>query len=98
MPAFPTITHVALTVSDLSQSVPWYAELFSAKPVLDEDTGRGYQRKFNATHSLDFWRYIQQEKSSTIPLTLNARERADGAWRLERDRAPHARHTTTRTP
>ena len=39
MPAFPTITHVALTVSDLSKSVPWYEKLFDAKPVLDEDTG-----------------------------------------------------------
>src|SRR5687768_9482387 len=59
--------------------------------VLDEDTRRGYQRKFNATHSLDFRKYIQQEKSSTIPLTLNARERGDGAWRLERDHAPYGR-------
>lgn len=39
MAAFPTITHVALTVSDLSKSVPWYEQLFDAKPVLDEDTG-----------------------------------------------------------
>ena len=39
MPKFPTITHVALTVSDLDASVPWYETLFDAKPVLDEDTG-----------------------------------------------------------
>ncbi len=39
MAAFPTITHVALTVSDLTRSVPWYETLFDAKPVLDEDTG-----------------------------------------------------------
>jgi glyoxylase I family protein len=39
MPDFPTITHVALTVSDLNKSVPWYEQLFDAKPVLDEDTG-----------------------------------------------------------
>ncbi len=39
MPEFPTITHVALTVSDLSQSVPWYQRLFQSDPVLDEDTG-----------------------------------------------------------
>ena len=39
MPKFPTITHVALTVSDLARSVPWYEKLFDAKPVLDEDTG-----------------------------------------------------------
>jgi catechol-2,3-dioxygenase len=35
---FPTITHVALTVRDLSVSVPWYEALLDAKPVLDEDT------------------------------------------------------------
>jgi catechol 2,3-dioxygenase-like lactoylglutathione lyase family enzyme len=36
--AFPPITHVALTVRDLSVSVPWYQDLFDAEPVLDEDT------------------------------------------------------------
>jgi glyoxylase I family protein len=39
MPEFPTITHVALTVRDLSTSVPWYKKLFDAEPVLEEDTG-----------------------------------------------------------
>ena len=39
MADFPAITHVALTVSDLNRSVPWYEALFDAKPVLDEDTG-----------------------------------------------------------
>jgi glyoxylase I family protein len=39
MAQFPTITHVALTVTDLGRSVPWYERLFGAKPVLDEDTG-----------------------------------------------------------
>jgi glyoxylase I family protein len=39
MPAFPAITHVAITVSDLSVSVPWYERVFGAAPVLDEDTG-----------------------------------------------------------
>jgi glyoxylase I family protein len=38
MAAFPSLTHVALTVRDLSVSVPWYEALFEAKPVLDEDT------------------------------------------------------------
>jgi hypothetical protein len=28
MPEFPAITHVALTVSDLGRSRPWYKELF----------------------------------------------------------------------
>ena len=35
---FPPVTHVALTVRDLSVSVPWYEALLDAKPVLDEDT------------------------------------------------------------
>ncbi|TPN84172.1 DGQHR domain-containing protein [Mesorhizobium sp. CU2] len=50
--------------------------------VLDEQTGRGYQRRFNAQHSLDFRRYIQRTGSATIPLTFNLRARVDGAWRL----------------
>jgi DGQHR domain-containing protein len=59
--------------------------------VLDEDTGRGYQRRFNANHSLDFRKYIQQPTSSTIPLTFNARARPDAAWRLARDATRYAR-------
>jgi len=39
MPEFPAITHVALTVRDLSVSVPWYRNLLEAEPVIDEDTG-----------------------------------------------------------
>lgn len=39
MTSFPAIGHVALTVKDLGVSVPWYAQLFGADPVLDEDTG-----------------------------------------------------------
>jgi glyoxylase I family protein len=35
---FPPLTHVALTVRDLSVSIPWYQALFDAEPVLDEDT------------------------------------------------------------
>jgi catechol 2,3-dioxygenase-like lactoylglutathione lyase family enzyme len=38
MAEFPPLTHVAVTVRDLSVSVPWYERLFDAKPVLDEDT------------------------------------------------------------
>ncbi len=33
------ITHVAVTVRDLSVSVPWYRAVVGADPVLDEDTG-----------------------------------------------------------
>ena len=39
MQNFPGITHVALTVTDLSRSVPWYQRLIGTDPVLDEDTG-----------------------------------------------------------
>src|SRR5690242_17976183 len=39
MSEFPAITHVAVTVTDLSVSVPWYTRLIGADPVLDEDTG-----------------------------------------------------------
>jgi glyoxylase I family protein len=39
MPSFPTLAHVALTVTDLSRSIPWYQRLIGADPVLDEDTG-----------------------------------------------------------
>ena len=50
--------------------------------VLDEESGRGYQRRPNPHHSLDFRRYIQRRGSATIPLTFNARPREDDAWRL----------------
>ncbi|HET9771335.1 MAG TPA: VOC family protein [Acidimicrobiia bacterium] len=39
MAAFPGIAHVAVTVSSLERSVPWYERLFDGKAVLDEDTG-----------------------------------------------------------
>ena len=38
MAEFPPLTHVALTVRDLSVSVPWYEALLGSKPALDEDT------------------------------------------------------------
>ena len=39
MATFPPLTHVALTVRDLSVSVPWYyVPVFDENPVLDEDT------------------------------------------------------------
>lgn len=42
MPDFPAIGHVAVTVSDLNRSRPWYQQLFGSDPVLDEDTGPFY--------------------------------------------------------
>ncbi len=35
----PSITHVAVTVSDLDVSEAWYTKVLGAAPVLDEDTG-----------------------------------------------------------
>ena len=39
VPTMPPITHVAITVSDLSASVDWYTRVLGVEPVLDEDTG-----------------------------------------------------------
>ena len=39
MAGFPGLAHVAVTVSDLSRSTPFYEKLFGAPAVLDEDTG-----------------------------------------------------------
>jgi catechol-2,3-dioxygenase len=41
MPEFPSIAHVAVTVSDLERSTRWYTALFGAGPVLDEDVQTG---------------------------------------------------------
>ena len=51
--------------------------------ILNEDTGRGYQRRFNAKHSQDFRRYIREPNAATLPLTFNLRPGYDGRWRLE---------------
>jgi len=59
--------------------------------ILDEETGRGYQRKLNPQHSVDFRKYIQVDGSSTIPLTFNLRPRSDSSWSLDSTGAPHAR-------
>jgi glyoxylase I family protein len=39
MAEFPSLTHVALTVTDLDRSRAWYRRLFGVDPVLDENTG-----------------------------------------------------------
>lgn len=50
--------------------------------VLDEESGRGYQRRLNPRHSLDFRRYAQQEGSATIPLTFNLRGPEGRGWSI----------------
>jgi glyoxylase I family protein len=47
MPTFPPFSHVALTVTDLDSSVPWYNRLLEAKPVMDLDDG-DFRRKVYA--------------------------------------------------
>jgi catechol-2,3-dioxygenase len=39
VPEFPGVTHVALTVTDIDRSRPWYENLIGGPPVIDEDTG-----------------------------------------------------------
>ncbi len=36
MPDFPSIQHIAVTVTDLEASATWYERLLGSKPVLDE--------------------------------------------------------------
>lgn len=53
--------------------------------LLDETTGKGYQRRFHREHSLEFKRYIQQTNASTIPLTFNLRPDHSQHWKLKRE-------------
>ena len=53
---------------------------FSFADVLNEDTGQGYQRRFNDRHSLDFRQYIQKPGGTTIPLTFNLRPELSKYW------------------
>ncbi len=44
MTAFPPINHIALTVRDLSVSLPWYEALFASGPEFDQGTGTESRR------------------------------------------------------
>lgn len=52
--------------------------------VLDEATGRGYQRPRDVQHSASFRSYITRPDSSTITLTFNLRPDRPKGWTLER--------------
>src|SRR4051794_18943630 len=41
MPDFPSLAHIAVTVTDLDRSTRWYTALFGSDPVLDEDEESG---------------------------------------------------------
>ena len=42
MAEFPSLGHVAVTVTDIDRGREWYSRLFDSQPVLDEDTGAFY--------------------------------------------------------
>ena len=58
--------------------------------ILDEETGQGYQRPPNRSHSLDFKKYITRNESSTIPLTFNLRKEFGEAWTIQKHRSGKA--------
>lgn len=58
--------------------------------VLDEETGKGYQRPRSEEHSLEFRKYIQKQGATTIPLTFNLRPAKAKHWRIKRERDGHA--------
>ena len=91
MAEFPAITHVALTVSDLDRSVPWYGALFGTAPVLDEDTGPF--RHVSGSSVKPWWGSIsfpiqQATNRSTsvgsVWITWRLRAPADRSWRSGR--------------
>jgi len=50
--------------------------------VLDEASGRGYQRRFSRDHSLEFKRYIQTDGATSIPLAFNLRTSSRARWTI----------------
>jgi glyoxylase I family protein len=46
MATFPPFSHVALTVTDLDVSVPWYNQLFEAEPVMDLHDGDFHRKVY----------------------------------------------------
>lgn len=58
--------------------------------ILDEETGKGYQRRFTEQHSLEFRRYIQNAGATTIPLTFNLRPTSAKHWKLTEQRNGYA--------
>lgn len=55
--------------------------------IYDENSGLGYQRRFNREHSLSFKKYINKPGATTIPLTFNLRPETSDLWKIERSEA-----------
>ena len=64
MTTFAPLTHVAVTVRDITVSVPWYRALFGAEPVLDEDTDAGYRHAVFALGSSTLFGLHQHAKAA----------------------------------
>ena len=62
-----------------------YAASFA--DILNEDTGKGYQRPRSRRHSLDFKQFITRPGSSTIPLTFNLRKETKRFWDISSTQA-----------
>lgn len=58
-----------------------YSQSFA--DTLSEDTGIGYQRPRNVSHSRSFRQYIGQPETSTIPLTFNLRKPKSKDWQIK---------------
>lgn len=66
---FPGLQHVAITVTDLDRSTRWYATLFDADPVLDEDEegGRFHHTVFALDGGMLFGLHTHQGRESGDP-------------------------------
>ena len=67
MAEFPALTHVAVTVTDLNRSRPWYEKLFGAKAVLDEDTGPWHHVVWLLGNGTLFGIHLHPSPSSSEP-------------------------------
>lgn len=70
--AFPSIAHVALTVTDLAASAAWYELLLGVPPVLNEDAG-------------GFWHTVYPLAGGTL-LGLHAHPETDPEDRFDANR------------
>lgn len=57
---------------------------FSFADVLNDDTGKGYQRPYNKKHSTDFKKYILSPNTSTVPLIFNLRKELGHLWTISK--------------
>jgi DNA sulfur modification protein DndB len=92
------INTVIYGILGISGDLPVFMGFESAKKliqlsfpeVLNEDTGEGYQRPYNKSHSLDFKNYINRSGSSTPPLTFNLRKEYSDSWTIKQGKGNRA--------